>query len=62
MVIYPVDPIHILYGFHYNKLSFTGALICLFGHSHIFFNSCWINVFCDIVSDVVLSFESFDTT
>ena len=30
MVEYLVNPVHVSYDFHYYKLSFTGALICLF--------------------------------
>ena len=44
MVIYLVDPVHLLYGFYYYKLSFTGTLICLFGCNCIFLESALINI------------------
>ena len=44
MVIYPVNPVHLSYDCHYYKLSFTGALIGLFGCSSILFESFWISV------------------
>ena len=42
--MYPVDPVHVLYDFHYYKLNFMGALICLFGCSGIFVTSLWISI------------------
>ena len=37
ILIYPIDSVHY-------KLSFTGALICLFGCGGIFVEPDWINV------------------
>ena len=46
----------------YYRLSFTGALICLFGCCDIFVDLIELMFFCDFVPCFVHLFESFDMT